>query len=56
MVKQLKTGGVIALLASTLAFSPSAFALVNTIGNSTTNTFVSGQNPGQSFISDRFFL
>jgi hypothetical protein len=52
MSKQLKTGGVIALLASTLAFSPSAFALNTTIGNSTSNTFASGPNAGQSFIND----
>jgi hypothetical protein len=52
MHKQLKTGGVIALLASTLAFSPSAFALNTTIGNSFTNIAGSGSNNGQSFIND----
>jgi hypothetical protein len=50
--QQLKTGQVIALLASTLAFSPSASAINLIIGNSvnTSNGFAS--NAGQSFIND----
>jgi hypothetical protein len=52
MVEQLKTEGIIALLASTLAFSPSAFALNNTITNPVSNTSGSSANVGQSFIND----
>lgn len=49
---KLKIGGVVAILASTLAFSPAANAINFTIGNSSANSNGTNVNLGQSFRND----
>ncbi len=49
---KLKMGGVVAILASTLAFSPAADAINLVIGNSVANSVHGTNDGGQSFIND----
>jgi hypothetical protein len=49
---KLKMGGVVAILASTLTFSPAADAINLVIDNSLGNSISGSANAGQSFIND----